>query len=615
MGYWIGIVHPLTSVAGWTTAAVALAGMPFELGLAAVLPAIILVLYGCALAGRLSAGATLLVHGGNVLLPLALFLLHRRGTLRRLIVTPASCVVLVSVILFCWWFRDGSFHIWDEFSFWGISSREMLANASLRDASSCIGYCLNYPQASDLLHYFFLRAGGDFEFLCYLGNFVLILSQGIPLLAGRATRRGPVLVSCIAILASLTSGFGLGFYSMCVDIALGMTFGRAAAGMFLARSVTDLALVLPSLALLPLIKRAGTLLALCCALLAFFPLRSLMRRSHARTVRKAVILSLLIVALPSAAKLSWDWWVRTHELEDSTFNLAPITFSRIIGAFSENASERQKQTSANFARALLKTPVGGLEEETAERFHVTNVPFFFRGLPLAVWIAFVAALLFHAHRRAGSGVSSPWASVLFFVFWGIFLAGMLVLYLFAFDDEEGPALAGYARYMSIWLTGALFVAGAFLMETSRTGLAVLSVALLLTSPPNPETYETERLPLRLELEPKIRFMRSLLPPESSVYIVWEGSDGFERVVAKYELFPVRTNWENWNGEPDAAAWERELDGYDFVFLGNAGEALRAKYAPLFAPGTTSGDYFFSVRRGAGSLLLPLRPNGYGADHS
>ena len=611
MGYWIGILQPLTAVAGWTTASAALTGISFELCLAAVLPSIILVLYGFALAGLLSEGTALLVYGGNILLLPALFLLRRKGALRRLIATPASCAVLLLVILFCWHFRDGSFHIWDEFSFWGISSREMLANASLRDASSCIGYCLNYPQATDLLHYFFLRGGGDFEFLCYLGNFAIILSQGIPLLAGSGARRAPAFAAGVAILASLTSGFGLGFYSMCVDIALGMTFGRAAAGMFLARGASDLALALPSLALLPLIKLAGTLLALCCALLAFFPLRSMMRRGHSRTRRTVVILAVLIVALPSAAKLSWDRYVRDTGLEDSTFNLAPITFPRIVGAFSESASERQKQTSANFARALLKTPVGGLEAETAERFHATNSPLF-RGLQLALWIAFVAALFYHAHRRAGAGEFSPWASALFFAFWGVFLAGMLVLYLFAFDDEEGPALAGYARYMSIWLTGALFVAGALLMETSRTGLAVLSVALLLTSPPNPEMYETERLPLRLELEPEVRFMRSVRPPGSSVYIVWEGSDGFERVVTKYELFPVRTNWENWNGEPDAAAWGRELVGYDFVFLGNAREALRAKYASLFAPGATSSDYFFSVRREAGPLLFPLRPNEQGA---
>ena len=118
MGYWIGILQPLTAVAGWTTASAALTGISFELCLAAVLPSIILVLYGFALAGLLSEGTALLVYGGNILLLPALVLLRRKGALRRLIATPASCAVLLLVILFCLHFRDGSFHIWDEFSFW-----------------------------------------------------------------------------------------------------------------------------------------------------------------------------------------------------------------------------------------------------------------------------------------------------------------------------------------------------------------------------------------------------------------------------------------------------------------------------------------------------------------
>ena len=45
-------------------------------------------------------------------------------------------------------------------------------------------------------------------------------------------------------------------------------------------------------------------------------------------------------------------------------------------------------------------------------------------------------------QRAGAGEFSPWASALFFAFWGAFLAGMLVLYLFAFDDADTLPTAG-----------------------------------------------------------------------------------------------------------------------------------------------------------------------------
>ena len=608
MGYWIGIILPLASVTGWTAATIAATKNSFGRCFAAVVPAIVAVLYACALSGCLSAGTTALLYGGIAVLAPAVFLLYRCGAFRRLMATPASAAAFASLILFCWWFRDGNFHIWDEFSFWGISSREMLATASLRDASSCIGYCLNYPQATDLLHYFFLRCGGDFEPVCYLGNFVLILSQGLPLLERTTTGKPLAFVSGIATLASLTSGFGLGFYSMCVDIALGMTFGYTAAGAILAQSATDLAFLLPSLALLPLVKRVGSLLAICCVLLAAFPVHALTRGRDFRTTRSSVLVALLLIALPLGAKLSWDRWSRTHDLDDTTFNLALIDFHGVVGAFSGDAPEKLRTIRGNFAKALLTVPVGGLENETAERFRVGETPFF-RGAPLVAWIALIAVTCLAAYRKVRPRITSPWAFAVFFIFWGAFLAGMLVLYMFAFDDEEGPALAGYARYVAIWLTGAILVAASLLAGNRGWASAAFAAALLLAAPPNPETFETGRLPLREGFGPEFRFMRSVLPPGSRVYIVWEGSDGFERVVTKYELFPVRTNWEKWNGEPDAATWETELAGYDFVFFGNAKDSLRSKYARLFAPGTLSRDFFFSVRHGAGSELIPLRPDG------
>jgi hypothetical protein len=200
---------------------------------------------------------------------------------------------------------------------------------------------------------------------------------------------------------------------------------------------------------------------------------------------------------------------------------------------------------------------------------------------------------------------------------GAYALGLLVLYLFAFNQNEGPSLVGMGRYLGILALGAACVAFAWALRTAGRSLrgrlgAIVCVLMVLGfgytmsadgirfAQGGAMAESTDRQRVQALLGPLVGEMA----PSSRVYLVWQGSQGLEFYTSRYELAPRISSRGCWSlGEPRyegdiwtcalaPETWSRQLaQGFDYVLVARADDRFWADYAALF---DTPGGLLYRV---------------------
>jgi len=107
-------------------------------------------------------------------------------------------------------------------------------------------------------------------------------------------------------------------------------------------------------------------------------------------------------------------------------------------------------------------------------------------------------------------------------------------------------------------------------------------------------------PYREEVSSFTDRIKSHIPVDAKIYILWQGSNGLHLFIMKYELLPRFTNASCWSlGEaPDvgyrpcrwsAAELSSRLAPFDYVAVGKGLGELRQQYPELFTGGPDDAD--------------------------
>jgi hypothetical protein len=212
-------------------------------------------------------------------------------------------------------------------------------------------------------------------------------------------------------------------------------------------------------------------------------------------------------------------------------------------------------------------------------------------------------------------------------------ASILLAYLYAFSDFEGRTLISFYRYLSVFLLGWFVINLPILpmlasgLPRSRKALAwgaiavcgALTIKLPDISMPlkmaHPATIiESVRSqarqprPYREEVSSFTDRIKSHIPADAKVYIVWQRSNGLHFFVARYELLPRFTNLNCWSlgDEPaveytpcpwPAAELSTRLALFDYIAVGKGLAELRQRYGETFSDGPADVDYgLFRIRK-------------------
>lgn len=518
------------------------------------------------------------------------------GSLARPRLNVGVISFLAAVVLVGWRLRHAAFLGWDEFSHWGLASREIILNHALPGRVSPV-LLRDYPPAASLFHYF-VAVGDLSEPTLYRAHALLALSA-LAALCGRGRRW----------LAPVTVVFGyFGLYAFCrgfqtldVDHLVALFFGCGLGAYFVWDDDSRILRLIPVVFVLPLLKAVGLLLAILLVGIVgcdrWF--------AHDRRSGTRVSLALLVLA-PILASASWSAHVR-HLAAPTSFPIRPSA-SAVIDALSpEPLSPRARATRAAFSDALRTLPVGPDRLEEPARAGPSALPSW--TLTTREWLAAFVIAAGVLAAALGAGQRRRFAVCLggLAVCVVAHLGGLLFLYLFSFSEYEGVRLASFGRYVGLLMFGLALVTFAWMAKALDTPgsrvplvyacLAATTVGMLVTAPAEAFRFGRDGA---LPLQPIRRQAQELLAPllpyialDGHVYVVVTGTGGYEALLARYELSPRLINADCWSLGPPrfqgdvwscaltAAEWAQRLQDYDYVVLGITDDRFWQDYGELF----------------------------------
>ncbi len=646
---------PLALV-GWWLAVHALVRREPELLWFAVVAAVVALLYPAALAGALLPAARALFWAGLLLLIPGIYIhLMRRPELGRRLLAPGPMLLLAGTVLFWLRFHGFTYYMWDEFSNWGLMTKEMVATNALLGPHTLVGVS-DYPPGAALLQYFFAANTAYSEGVTYLAQFVLLTAPLGLLFRGITWRRW----WWVGLLAGAVLYFlhllGQGLVSLYVDTVLAVFFAMAVWAWFCLDRDRGLRLfLLPVLAALPLLKPTAVFFALAAA--ALFALDDLAgawwrrrREPGAAAGRRAWLpgtaLVLALALLPLLVWASWGAYTRSHGLAKISAEAEQVGPAQVLAALSPSPKGLAAKVRAGFWQRLFVVPNGNVRARhrllnlLAARWGGGGDPQAWRLILPAWWL--LSGLMFLGAAWLGPGggprlrVAAMWGGLSLLL--AAYLLLLLLCYIFLFSSLEAEGLYSFSRYANSFLL-AMCLLGLALMGNSAAGreapaaggrgariafwalalaLALLMVGETPTVGLGPYLQRAKYAPVRQPLRPLVEMVEAKVPKDQAVYIILQDNKGFEHRVLAFDLAPRRVNSWNWSlGKPyyDGDAWttdwsprrwaaELKDKGYGWVLLAKADDAFWSRYGVLFAPGADNRRHrLFKVESRDGRLVL------------
>ncbi len=390
------------------------------------------------------------------------------------------------------------------------------------------------------------------------------------------------------------SSIGIG--SIYVDTSVGVLFGLSLASIFDGETKTDLFATLGLVAFMGICKETSFLFGLLCV--------GILVIKFAR--QKKLVSSFGLILLGGLVFMFFNFFLWQRHLQSVGLSQAPAESSLLaLKADFLQVSARTIKTLDIFYSCSLTCAFPIIfESKTFDWLHL-------RGTVLIDFLAIGAAFLYFRKRFE--------FAVGYFLGFAGYTVVLLIFWLYVTSEYEGFILASYRRYY-----GTFFLAFGLLLYRmaieqkliERKNFRVFSGLFLLCFFPNPKMFRPASLKkivspslaqmLHLDqsinrdsVKPMIQKVLSQTPNDSKLWIIWQGSDGFEIIVSRLELAPrllprlpsslgdpYKDHHHHENGDPWTVnltidEFQKNLDEIDYVVLGHIDSNFQLHYASLF----------------------------------
>lgn len=363
---------------------------------------------------------------------------------------------LLSIVLaFALYVQDADFHSWDEFTFWGIASKELLINHVFEHQllpTAILDMHAHYPRGASVYHYFMLLLPGYSEGGALLAHFLLHLIFIAPLMGNKNWYQTWFIV---AVIFSITVLYTTGLRAIYNDSTTGLIFASCFAIYFLEENkYRALYLILPILVFLPIFREIGLVLSLIATFIFIIDSYKLI------SARKALPLYAAMLVLPYLSQSLWFWhFGETHDFfgrkEHSLDNLMIL-----VNAFNDQST----LVVINYSKSVLK--------------------FLFKEASLAIYVLVIIS--WWGVKKYRPDLMNGWRKTFASLVMGFvaFALWRLYLYFVAFSSAEAVKSASLLRYCgSYWFVFAI-IACCYIKKSifkgditkfTRIGLSMLAI--------------------------------------------------------------------------------------------------------------------------------------------
>lgn len=557
--------------------------------------------------------------------------------------------VLFVVIAFYFLNRAGEFRAWDEFSHWGTIIRAIYeANTFVLSPNPL--YFQDYVPGTAIFSYHILTLLGFTEGNAYFSFCLLLLCFASPIV-GTALNKGIALGGAAFILIFyLVIALGNGWSSVLIDHILSLAFASTIVSYFAlqkyARTLIFIPILLSSLVLFKQVGLSLAILAACICSVDWIILRCTQEKNihpHFKLSLfsyKDITWLLALFLMPVLVSISWKNYVTLHHLQQGWGNVPILEFFK--KSMTCCSTPREINVAGNFFSTYFGldgqyskgASLGGFLGEALSRINLLKLIFSSANFVVSKVIlvlsmlGIVGACFF---RFPQSKLRFTLLNIELTVGALLYSASLLLTYLYGFSDYEAGILVSFQRYHNVFLLGwsliLLYMAFELLddMTTTKRCLLLLVVILAISmwtfaslSGDIISYIKKGAWPAseqRVEVKNFVKQYESNIPKDSSVYISWYGSNGWEFWIIKYELLPRMTNVDCFSLGPKLNAddlWTCEfnpsnLGNYKYFLIGKGLRVLHKKYKTVFVgvPPNVDAGLFKINNSNAGLHLIYL----------
>ena len=552
-------------------------------------------------------------------------------TFLKNIITPGLIFFLVLSFI-AWKTHSGRMLVeWDEFSHWGLAVKNIFFTDKLYTYPGAVIIYADYPPITALFQYFCLKILGAYV-ESYLFQAIAYFYMGFAIYLFHDVEfsdcKGILLRSIFVIFipAALFSKFYTCLY---VDAILGILFAYILLRHFTEKESNFKTLSI-SLAYftLTLVKSSGAALALFAAIIitadkiyqsrsAKLPLfRS---ESNKVSLRKSFTLALPYLVI-IASKFSWVIHIKIQNVAFAR-DTSRMTFSNAVGFLFGKANEVQSQIVKNFGKAIISKPISDNE-----------IMF----LPYIAWVLIILCIsvwLLRTIDKKPIISRYVFAETIIFILSLVYCISLLVIYVFAFSENEALHLASYKRYAATFILGSMYFSLGFQLFKSKehpkkkllnyiTALIIIIIAFFnyatdkdhsILSAPDPQISINRRSEYA-----DVERISQTVKKEDRIFFIDQGGQGYSNLVANYIVYPigigsspysysigpVKYDGDMWSYDVSPEDWEQALlDNYDYVFVFNSDEYLNDKFGYFFEDSIAENRTLYKIIKDSEKITL------------
>ncbi len=547
------------------------------------------------------------------------------------IITP-GLVFFIILSFISWKMHSGRMLMeWDEFSHWGLAVKNIFFTDKLYTYPGAVIIYADYPPITALFQYFCIKVLGAyieaylFQAVSYFYiGFAIYLFHDVEFSDCKEILLRSIFV--IFIPAVLFSKFYTCLY---VDALLGILFAYILLRHFTEKEsqfkTINMALAFFTLTL---IKSSGAALALFAGIIItadrIYQSRSIKlpifkSKSNKFSLRKTFAFVFPFITI-IAAKLSWSMHIKVLNVGFAR-DTSRMTFSNVLGFIFGKASPIQSQIAKNFGNALISKPISDNE-----------ILF----LPYIVWtliIFCITAWLLHTMNKKPLISRYIFAQINAFFLSLVYCASLLVIYVFAFSENEALNLASYKRYAATFILGFIYFSFWLLLFMSKKYpqkkllnyiTAFIIILLAFFNFATDQDYSILSAPdsqisinKRTEYD-NVEKISQAVTREDRIFFINQGGQGYSNLVANYIVYPIgigsspysysigpaKYNGDIWSYDVSPEDWAQALlDNYDYVFVFNSDKYLNENFGYFFEEKLINNKTLYKIIKSDKNIVL------------
>lgn len=336
---------------------------------------------------------------------------------------------------------------WDEFSHWGFTAKSTFYFNRLGSLPGSQVMFKDYPPGAALFEYFWTKLTGFREGSLITSYSTLLVSMLIIGMRGINWKNlSRLFIYALLILPIPIIFYANAYSSVLIDPMLGVSFAYGMASLFFEEKFDLFVSVRTGFvcAFLLLLKSTGILSVFF--ILIFAVIDCLMKKKEQKSCLGLPMF--LLFFIPIMVQISWKIHLKINNIT-STFKISEVSPDKILASFTGNGPEYHKNVLIAFVEEILNKPV------------TTNF------IPMTLWtyIALFILLSGIIIRFTPSSYERKRFFIMMLVmavYGAIYLASLLAMYLFVFNEGQARMLVSFVRYTNVYHLSLLL----FLMLTA-----------------------------------------------------------------------------------------------------------------------------------------------------